>query len=96
MKSQNPKIIQIVPPDWCFKCDVCCRFPESTSFLAPYFTAEEISKAFPLPQIGMTGGGQGEGELRVFSDEPIHKGFEIIGYDNLLNLIFSVETISVW
>lgn len=42
-KRQTPSIIQIVPPEWCFKCDVCCRFPESTSFLAPYFTAKEIA-----------------------------------------------------
>ena len=36
------KITQVVPPDWCAKCDVCCRFPEKNSFLAPYFTREEI------------------------------------------------------
>lgn len=40
-----PEIRQIVPPEWCFKCDVCCRFPESTSFLAPYFSGEEIASA---------------------------------------------------
>lgn len=39
------EIKQIVPPEWCFKCDVCCRFPESTSFLAPYFTGQEIDAA---------------------------------------------------
>ncbi len=33
----------IVPPEWCFKCDVCCRFPEKDSFLAPYFTHDEIN-----------------------------------------------------
>lgn len=43
MNSEQSKIVQIVPPEWCFKCDVCCRFPESTSFLAPYFTAKEIA-----------------------------------------------------
>ena len=37
------KINQIVPPQWCFKCDVCCRFPEKDSFLAPYFTHDEIN-----------------------------------------------------
>ena len=37
------KINQIVPPQWCFKCDVCCRFPEKNSFLAPYFTHDEIN-----------------------------------------------------
>lgn len=46
----NPKTLlekysplkQIVPSSLCFTCDVCCRFPEETSFLAPYFTDEEI------------------------------------------------------
>lgn len=33
---------QMVPSELCFTCDVCCRFPEPTSFLAPYFTGEEI------------------------------------------------------
>jgi len=36
---------QIVPYDWCSRCDVCCRFPEKESFLAPYFTKDEISSA---------------------------------------------------
>lgn len=34
-----------MPPEWCFKCDVCCRFPEKGSFLAPYFSREEIISA---------------------------------------------------
>jgi len=38
-------IKQIVPPSWCFTCEVCCRFPEKESFLAPYFTSEEIALA---------------------------------------------------
>ena len=42
------KINQIVPPEMCFKCDVCCRFPEKDSFLAPYFTREEITSASPF------------------------------------------------
>ena len=45
MGFPNSMIKQIVPPEWCFKCDICCRFPESTSFLAPYFTGEEITSA---------------------------------------------------
>ena len=34
-----------VPSEYCLKCDVCCRFPESHSPLAPYFTAEETDRA---------------------------------------------------
>ncbi|MBI5194438.1 MAG: hypothetical protein HZA08_13510 [Nitrospirae bacterium] len=30
------------------------------------------------------------------SGEPINMGVETIGYEDLINLIFSVETISVW
>ncbi len=36
---------QIVPSSACFVCDVCCRFPEATSPLRPYFTREEIRAA---------------------------------------------------
>lgn len=41
-------IIQIVPGEWCRKCNVCCRFPEKESFLAPYFTDTEIKKAIEV------------------------------------------------
>src|SRR3972149_6149110 len=43
--SLQIKINQIVPPEWCSKCDVCCRFPEKDSFLAPYFSHDEIMAA---------------------------------------------------
>lgn len=36
---------QLVPAATCFRCDVCCRFPEVDSFLRPYFTREEIAGA---------------------------------------------------
>jgi len=36
---------QLVPSSACFRCDVCCRFPEADSFLRPYFTQQEISAA---------------------------------------------------
>ncbi len=36
---------QHVPSSRCRVCDVCCRFPEKTSPLAPYFTADEIRRA---------------------------------------------------
>jgi uncharacterized protein len=36
---------QLVPDTTCFRCDVCCRFPEADSFLRPYFTRPEISAA---------------------------------------------------
>lgn len=36
---------QLVPNSACFRCDVCCRFPEADSFLRPYFTRQEIAAA---------------------------------------------------
>ncbi|CAE6754326.1 conserved hypothetical protein [Nitrospira defluvii] len=38
-------LLQIVPSTACLHCDVCCRFPESDSFLRPFFTADEIRLA---------------------------------------------------
>ncbi|TKS60631.1 MAG: hypothetical protein EWM72_01181 [Nitrospira sp.] len=41
-----PKTLpQLVPSSACFRCDVCCRFPEAESFLRPYFTSREIAAA---------------------------------------------------
>lgn len=37
----NAKLVQIIPSDVCFSCDVCCRFLESDSPLAPIFTKDE-------------------------------------------------------
>ena len=36
---------QVVPSAVCFRCEVCCRFPEHDSLLRPYFTAAEIQQA---------------------------------------------------
>jgi uncharacterized protein len=36
---------QVIPSAVCFRCDICCRFPEYDSMLRPYFTAEEIHQA---------------------------------------------------
>ena len=36
---------QLVPEAACFRCDVCCRFPEADGFLRPYFTRPEINDA---------------------------------------------------
>ena len=35
---------QIVPSKTCLSCDVCCRFPDRDSFLAPIFTDFEIQR----------------------------------------------------
>ncbi len=36
---------QIVPSKTCLSCDVCCRFPDRDSFLAPVFTDSETQHA---------------------------------------------------
>jgi len=41
-------ILQLIPSSRCLACDVCCRFPEQDSPLAPYFTAEEVQRAIEL------------------------------------------------
>ena len=38
-------IPQFVASIACFRCDVCCRFPDSESSLRPYFTQQEIAAA---------------------------------------------------
>ena len=45
MMSQLIRLEQIVPSKVCFSCDVCCRFLEQDSFLAPIFTKTEMEKA---------------------------------------------------
>jgi hypothetical protein len=73
---------QVVPSSLCLTCEVCCRFPEETSFLAPYFTGEEIEalssseKNFFAP--GSTGGKvklipHGEGYICPFFDPKSHE-----------------------
>jgi len=40
--SQLIPLEQIVPSKVCFSCDVCCRFLDQDSFLAPIFTQAEM------------------------------------------------------
>lgn len=39
--AANAKLQQIIPSEVCFSCDVCCRFLEADSPLAPIFTETE-------------------------------------------------------
>ncbi|HMS84525.1 MAG TPA: phosphatidylglycerol lysyltransferase domain-containing protein [Nitrospira sp.] len=44
--EQTTRVLpQFVSGSACFRCDVCCRFPEGDSFLRPYFTRDEITEA---------------------------------------------------
>ena len=40
----NPTLYQIIPTEVCFSCDVCCRFLEPDSPLAPIFTEAETER----------------------------------------------------
>lgn len=47
METPNPArtaLYQIIPSEVCFSCDVCCRFLEADSPLAPIFTEKEKEK----------------------------------------------------
>ena len=47
METPNPAhttLYQIIPSKVCFSCDVCCRFLEADSPLAPIFTETEKEK----------------------------------------------------
>lgn len=39
--NQNLQLYQIIPSEVCFSCDVCCRFLDKNSPLAPIFTNTE-------------------------------------------------------
>ena len=43
-KTPYPKLQQIIPSEVCFSCDVCCRFLEVDSPLAPIFTQREKAR----------------------------------------------------
>ena len=48
MNTPNPTyatLYQIIPSEVCFSCDVCCRFLEADSPLAPIFTETETENA---------------------------------------------------
>ena len=42
--TSNKRLYQIIPSEVCFSCDVCCRFLEADSPLAPIFTETEKEK----------------------------------------------------
>ncbi len=45
LRYHRDDIPQVIPSSTCLTCEVCCRFPEKESLLAPYFTDEEVHRA---------------------------------------------------
>ena len=43
--QKSLELQQIVPSKTCLSCDVCCRFLDQDSFLAPIFTDSEVQRA---------------------------------------------------
>ena len=72
-------IESMVPSEICLQCDVCCRFPESDSPLAPYFTVEEVKGLLPADRqrVQFARGQSGKIGLVRFPDRfesPGHQG----------------------
>ncbi|MBI3605158.1 MAG: YkgJ family cysteine cluster protein [Nitrospirae bacterium] len=75
----DPPLLQLVPSELCLKCDICCRFPEADTPLAPYFTPAEVKNAVVagLPPEFFNGERSGRIRLIPFPDEiesPGHQG----------------------
>jgi Fe-S-cluster containining protein len=72
-------IDSIVPSELCLKCEICCRFPDPDSPLAPFFTEEEVKSALAsgLPPDSFNGEPSGRICLIPFPEEvesPGHNG----------------------
>ena len=57
---------QLIPSQTCLDCDICCRYPDKQSHMAPVFSLEEKSKAIEL---GIP--------KRFFSPPQANRGFQI-------------------
>jgi Fe-S-cluster containining protein len=72
-------IDSIVPSELCLRCDICCRFPDADSPLAPFFTEGEVKNALAagLPPGSFNGEHAGRIRLIPFPGEvesPGHNG----------------------
>ena len=77
----NTPLYQIIPSEVCFSCDVCCRFLEADSPLAPIFTATETEKviahgADPALFRPQTDGKSAQIQLKPYNDFYICPFFE--------------------
>ncbi len=70
------KLYQIIPSKVCFSCDVCCRFLESDSSLAPIFTKAEKQHAISQGAAPTLFQPQADGESSRIKLKP-HKDFYI-------------------
>jgi hypothetical protein len=62
----------MVPSEICLQCDICCRFPEADSVMAPVFTRDEVSRitlSGAGPEFLFSGGSSGRIRLMPFPKE---------------------------
>lgn len=71
---------QVVFSVVCFRCEVCCRFPEHDSFLRPYFTEVEIPQAV-THGISLSSFPDHRGSQIEVVRHPIGEGFLCPGFD---------------
>ena len=79
METPNPAnatLYQIIPSEVCFSCDVCCRFLEADSPLAPIFTAAEAAEVIAYGADPSRFHPQADGQSTQIQLKP-HKDFYI-------------------
>lgn len=80
-----PKTLpQLVPSSACFRCQVCCRFPEADSFLRPYFTEQEISRAVASGVDPQSFSGSSGGQINLIK-HPADEGYLCPAFDTATN-----------
>ena len=79
METPNPAnatLYQIIPSEVCFSCDVCCRFLEADSPLAPIFTEAEAAEVIAYGADPSRFHPQADGQSAQIQLKP-HKDFYI-------------------
>ncbi len=77
---------QFVPSEYCLRCDICCRFPEATSWQAPFFSENEIEAAgrAGLPGESFANARRGRGETILLCGA--RNGYRCPGFDEAANV----------
>jgi uncharacterized protein len=79
--STAPRMLpQLVPSTVCFRCEVCCRFPDPDSALRPYFTGEEIARAV-THGLQAAAFPDAQGSQVALVPEPTGEGFRCPAYE---------------
>jgi uncharacterized protein len=82
--TMSKPLPQLVPSSTCFRCEVCCRFPEVDSFLRPYFTEQEASQAVALGLDARSFPGTPGGQINLVK-HPTDEGYLCPAFDTATN-----------